>query len=154
MIRQTCISLMVGFMAVVAQLQPVAFDKNAMFEMIRESQIFLARAMPKEAEEQLIIWDKNHPEVRKDPLFCYQRFFVALQGHGDRKTAKLMLDRMNALVQSGKLDPYRAEYQSVTEAWYRGLQHADSDLPRRAHHIMSTRLASNPHWADGSYFKR
>lgn len=154
MIRQTGISLLLLSMAVVAQSEPIAFDENTMKRMIRESQIYLARAMPVEAGQQLIIWDAQHPAARKHPLFCYQRFFVALQGHGDRKTAKLMLDRMNALVQSGELDPYSAEYQSVTEAWYRALQSSDADLPRLANNIMTERLARNPQWADGSYFKR
>jgi hypothetical protein len=143
-------------LAIMACAEPESklFNENAMKEMIRESQIFLARAMPNEAGEQLIIWDDSYPEARRHPLFCYQRFFVSLQGHGDRKTAKLMLDRMNALVERGELDPNSAEYQSVTEAWYRALQNTDSDLPRLAHNIMAERLARNPHWADGSYFKR
>jgi hypothetical protein len=142
--------------SVMASAEPESqpFKGSPFIRMIRESQIFLARAMPIEAEEQLIVWENSHPEIRRNPLFCYQRFFVALQGHGDRKTAKIMLDRMDALVESGELDPYSAEYQSVTEAWYRALQSADSDLPRLAHNIMSERLARNPQWADENYFKR
>lgn len=154
MIARLCPWILLLSAMATAQPESKPFEKSDLIRMIRESQIFLARAMPFEAHQQLIIWDDTYPEVRRDPLFCYQRFFVALEGHGDRKTAKLMLDRMNALVESGELDPYSAEYQSVTEAWYRALQSADSDLPRLAHNIMSERLARNPQWADENYFKR
>jgi len=113
-----------------------------LFDLIRRSQLLLAAAKPIEAEHELRRWETEHPEARKDAVFCYQRFFVALEGRGDRATAKLMLDRLDALVASGDLSASSSIYRSTTQAWYKALLHGDSDLPRQAHLIMQARLES------------
>jgi len=89
----------------------------------------------------LIELERSRPEIRKEPLFCYQRFFVALEGRGDRATAKLMLQRLNYLVANDALEADSAIYRSVTETWYRSLVFTDSDLVRLAHKKMTERLA-------------
>lgn len=111
--------------------------------VIRESQIHLANAEPEKAEAGLIALEKQHPEIRKEALFCYQRFFVALEGRGDRATAKVMLQRLNHLVETDALKPNSNIYLSVTEAWHRSLLFTDSDLIRRANKIMADRLNRN-----------
>ncbi len=113
------------------------------FHTIRSSQTHLAKAEPAAAKEVLVNWAKENPEASTNPTFCYQLFFVALEGLGDRKTARLMLQRLDRLVASGELDPQSAEYLSVTESWQRAIFFADSDLPRLAHKIMSRRLSRN-----------
>ena len=112
-------------------------------QVVIESQVHLANAEPEKAEAGLIRLEREHPEVRSEPLFCYQRFFVALEGRGDRATARVMLRRLNHLVDAGALEADSAIYRSVTEAWHRALSFTDSELPRRAHRIMAARLSRN-----------
>ena len=120
-----------------------ATESPEFIQMIRSSQHALAKAKPLQAEEALIQWEKAHPDVRSNPTFCYQRFFVALEGKGDRSTARQMLKRLTILVDKGALSANSAEYLSVTEAWYRALFFTDSDLRRLAHKKMTERLAQN-----------
>lgn len=146
-------ALFVGMSAMLwADSKPIPFKSTPFMEMIHASQYYFTVAKPDEAERILSAWDHNHPEARRSALFCYQRFFVALHGHGDRKKAKIMLDRLNALVKSGELDPYSVEYQSVTEGWYRFMQHTDADLPRIAHNMMAKRHMQNFDWLDQKSF--
>jgi len=112
-------------------------------QTIYQSQLHLAQAEPEKAEAGLIELERTRPEIRREPFFCYQRFFVALEGLGDRATAKLMLQRLNHLVASDALDANSTIYLSVTEAWHRALFHSDSDLIRLAHKKMTERLAHN-----------
>jgi hypothetical protein len=112
-------------------------------KVIVESQVHLANAEPEMAEAGLDRLEREHPEIRSEPLFCYQRFFVALEGRGDRATAKLMLQRLDQLVDAGSLEADSPIYRSVTQAWHRALPFTDSDLRRRAHKIMSERLKRN-----------
>jgi hypothetical protein len=139
--RSAIISIL---LAVCAQAQDLAKSRD-FFDLIRNSQNLLAEAKPIEAEEGLIRWETDHPEIRKNPMFCYQRFFIALEGRGDRETAKLMLSRLDALVSSGTLSANSSMYRSVTQAWNKALFHTDSDLPRQAHLIMQSRLESQNH---------
>lgn len=112
-------------------------------KIIVESQVHLANAEPEKAEAGLLRLERDHPEVRSEPLFCYQRFFVALEGRGDRTTAKLMLRRLDHLVGAESLEADSPIYHSVTQAWHRALSFTDSDLRRRAHKIMTERLKRN-----------
>ena len=114
------------------------------FDFMVKNKNLLAAAKADEAYADLIQWQNEHPEVIKNPSFCYQLFFVALEGRGDRETARLMLQRLDHLVTNDKLSPSSAIYRSVTQAWYRALSHTDSDLPRQAHQIMQTRLEMQP----------
>lgn len=109
--------------------------------MIRSSQNLLAKAEPEQAAAVLIQWEKQHPDAHRNPMFCYQQFFVALEGIGDRAVARQMLKCLTHLVQTGALSTNSAEYLAVTEARHHSLLSADSDLPRLAHLIMTERLA-------------
>ncbi len=120
---------------------PLVAESREFFELMRKSQNLLAAAKPIEAEADLIKWEKERPEIRKNPMFCYQRFYVALEGLGDRDTARLMLRRLDLLVASGELSATSPIYRSVTQSWNKALFYADSELPRQAHQIMHTRLA-------------
>jgi|AntRauTorckE6833_2_1112554.scaffolds.fasta_scaffold06153_3 hypothetical protein len=108
-------------------------------EIIHESQTYLTHSEPEQAEATLLELERIYPEVRKEPLFCYQRFFVALEGRGDRATAKLMLERLNHLVAQGTLAADSPIYLSVTETWYHSLFATNSDLARLAHQKMTQR---------------
>jgi len=124
-------------------LIPLAADSKEFVMMIRESQKYLARAQPLPAEAGLKEWELNHPDAHTNATFCYQRFFVALEGRGDRRTARRMLRHLDRLVAKGQLAPDSVEYLSVTEAWQRALFSNDSDLPRLAYRKMSARLSRN-----------
>lgn len=138
----TCRTAIISLMLIVCSSAQNVAKSREFFELIRNSQTLLAEAKPNEAEEGLIRWENEHPEIRKNPMFCYQRFFVALEGRGDRETAKIMLSRLEALVTSGLLSAHSPIYRSVTQAWNKALFHADSDLPRQAYLIMQSRLTS------------
>jgi len=118
-----------------------ASDSHEFIQMIRISQNSLAQAQAAPAEVLLVEWENTHPEVRENPLFWYQRFFVALEGRGDRATARQMLDQLTRLVDAGSIPAESAEYLSVTEAWYRSLLASDSDLLRQANRKMTERIS-------------
>jgi len=137
------ISFLAGLLSVtLISVSLLHAQSDEFIQVIRLSQNHLAQAQPKEAEAVLVNWEQEHPECHADPLYCYQRFFVALEGSGDRKTARAMIQRMSLMVKNGSLSPQSPEYLSVTEAWGRSLFFATSDLPRLAHLIMTKRLAS------------
>jgi len=117
-----------------------AGDSPEFIRMIRTSQDLLAQGEPQQAAAPLIQWEKVHPDANKNPTFCYQFFFVALEGTGDRATARRMLNCLTRLVENGTLKEDSSIYLAVTEAWYRALFFADSDLPRLAHKKMKQRL--------------
>lgn len=128
-------------------LAPLAADTLELpkeIQIIHESQNFLAAAQPIQAQAVLLKLETDQPEIRKNPLFCYQRFFVALEGLGERPAADLMLKRLDHLVATGSLSATSPIYRSVTQAWNRALFFTDSELPRLAHIKMQTRLAMNP----------
>ena len=108
-------------------------------KIIHESQVFFAQCELQKAEASLIELERTFPEIRKEPLYIYQRFFIALEGRGDRATAKLMLERLNHLVAQGSLAADSSIYLSVTETWYHALFATNSDLARLAHQKMAPR---------------
>ncbi len=97
-------------------------------DAIRESQALMALAKPQQADAVLDRIEEADPSIKRNPHFCYQRFFVALNGRSDRATARLMLQRLDALVAEGTLDPSSNIYRSVTEAWSRTLLLSDLEL--------------------------
>lgn len=121
----------------------VAAEDTEWIEAIRKSQVHLAQAEPEKAEAVLIELETNYPEIRKKPLFCYQRFYVALEGLGDRATARDMLRCLDALVEAEELQAHSSIYRSVTQSWHRALLSTDSDLIRLANRKMTDRLAKS-----------
>lgn len=142
-LRHAALAAAICFAAATLPSTASAGDAIDWKKVIVESQVHLANAEPEMAEAGLDRLEREHPEIRSEPLFCYQRFFVALEGRGDRATAKLMLQRLDQLVDAGSLEADSPIYRSVTQAWHRALPFTDSDLRRRAHKIMSERLKRN-----------
>jgi hypothetical protein len=118
-------------------------ESREFFDRMHRNTVLLAEARAVEARADLLAMEEEDPEVLDHPRFCYQRFFVELEGMGDRGAARRMLRRLDEMVASGKLERSSPRYRAVTEAWYRALFHADGDLPRQAHRIMQARLRAN-----------
>jgi len=113
----------------------------AMITAIRASQNAMASGAFAEAEACLVEYERINPNARDSPQFCSQRFFVALNGLGNRSRAREFLTRLTAQVQAGRLSADSAEFQAVTAAWYREMQFTDSDLPRQAAQKLTQRVA-------------
>jgi hypothetical protein len=96
--------------------------------VVRESQASMARAEPHHAKAVLDSLEQTEPETLRNPHVIYQRFFVALHGHGDRNTARLMLRRLDHLVANNELASDSSIYHSCTEAWTRSLLLSDIEL--------------------------
>lgn len=116
--------------------------ESALISAVRTSQNFMASGDFAQADKCLVDFERTAPKARDFPLFCYQRFFVALNGHGNRSLAREFLSQLTAHVHAGTLSADSAEFQSVTSAWYRDMQFTDSDLPRQSSLKFADRLAA------------
>jgi hypothetical protein len=111
--------------------QAAKADEEAMKEAVQVSQRLMASGDFAKANEHLVAFERSRPKAREFPLYCYQRFFIAIHGLGDRSLAREFLIKLTDQVQSGKLLADSPEFQSVSNAWYREMQFTDSDLPRQ-----------------------
>ena len=115
--------------------------ESAMIVAVRTSQNFMASGEFAQADKCLVEYERVNPKAREFSLYCYQRFFVALNGLGNRPLAREFLLQLTAQVKSGNLSADSAEFQSVTGAWYRDMQFTNSDLPRQSAQKLAARLA-------------
>lgn len=120
-----------------------ASEAPGFIDMIRTSQNLMAEGKSEAAEAPLLEWEKNHSEVRASLTFCYQRFFVALEGKGDRATAREVLLHLTKLAEEGSINTESPELLSVVEAWYRTIFLTDSDMILRARKRMMENGAQN-----------
>lgn len=116
-------------------------ESREVVDVVQHSQKLLGQGEYLQSEQALVELEKKNPEVKTSLLFCYQRFFVAIHGRGDRVVARDVFLRLTHLVAEGKIDPTKNEYLSVNQVWYQLLTSTDSDLPRIANQHRRAYLA-------------
>ncbi len=83
---------------------------------------------PERAGSILAWWEQQHPEATaSDVRFLHMKFFVHQIGHGNREAARQILERLDALIESGALRPDDDRFRVVTQNYYRNLRHSDLD---------------------------
>jgi hypothetical protein len=118
-------------------------DNEAIIAVTRAAQSLMIYGQGKRAYGLLQGVQRSRPGAIHSPLYCYQLFFTALYGTGDRAAARAVLRWMDKEVAEGRLSAEAPEYIAVTAGWDRALQYSDSDLPRIARLDNQAMLQSN-----------
>jgi hypothetical protein len=98
---------------------------------------------PERAGAILAWWEQQHPEATaNDVRFLHMKFFVHQIGHGNREAARQILERLDALIESGALRPDDDRFRVVTQNYYRNLRHSDLDHAMLTSQLVEARNSS------------